>query len=653
MPGRLRRCWSEWAKLELSTFVRSVILHGYRLQWTNGIPPPPMVRRNAPAVYDHPEFVTTKLAEVTENGVVRKCRREDLRCILPINVLPKPNSTKLRLILDGSPLVPYALKRKFKLEQIWKEGRELFAGCTHGSVIDISNAFFHIEIAEESKCFLGFEWRGEYYQFNNLPMGIHEAPFVFTEITKPVVRHRRTKGIRVLKNMDDFPSGAPSEQQQRLHARYMVEHLRSLGWLIQPSKLQGIPEPLERIHALGTLISFPDQKFYLAEDKLREIVDITTSLHTKTKCPVRSLSRLAGLLISRAHSLGPATRMRTRSMYQNIEARLKPHERGSSAGAIGWNRFVPLHATTRAELGFWLDNIQRLNGQPFLRAHINRVLDIDLNTDAGGRGWGAVLAIPPQGTVANAQLLDAVSLRLLPNMTVHAAASALRTGIKLCGSFTEAEQNEGSNVRELLATKYAFHALCPALAHLRMDHLVDNSGVAQALGGLLPADPDRIFGGSRNRRIQELVIEIDDLCIQFDIDRRTFWVPRQLNTVADYMAKLGAGDCYSYMLRPQCYALIERTFGQHSIDRFASRNNVQVGSRRYYSKFYEPEAEGLDAFSCQWAFASDGSLEKIGFTLLMHYSAKSFAISDKATHKPHSSLPNGRQHIGGRCWLRT
>ena len=82
-----------------------------------------------------------------------------------------------------------------------------------------------------------------------------------------------------------------------------------------------------------------------------------------------------------------------------------------------------------------------------------------------------------------------------------------------------------------------------------MDHRFDNSGVAQALGGLpvLQADPDRNFGGSRNPRIQALVIEIDDVCIQFDIDRRTFWVPRSLNTVADYMSKLGAGDCYSYM----------------------------------------------------------------------------------------------------------
>ena len=36
-----------------------------------------------------------------------------------------------------------------------------------------------------------------------------------------------------------------------------------------------------------------------------------------------------------------------------------------------------------------------------------------------------------------------------------------------------------------------------------------------------------------------------------NIDRRTFWVPLNLNKVVDYMAKLGAGDCYSYMLRPE------------------------------------------------------------------------------------------------------
>ena len=75
------------------------------------------------------------------------------------------------------------------------------------------------------------------------------------------------------------------------------------------------------------------------------------------------------------------------------------------------------------------------------------------------------------------------------------------------------------------------------------------------------------------------------------------------------MSKVGAGDCFSYMLRPHLRDYLEHEFGQHSVDRFASRNNVQVQSRSYYSKFFEQEAEGLDAFSCQWKFTRDGVLE--------------------------------------------
>ena len=57
-----------------------------------------------------------------------------------------------------------------------------------------------------------------------------------------------------------------------------------------------------------------------------------------------------------------------------------------------------------------------------------------------------------------------------------------------------------------------------------------------------------------------------------------------------------------------------------------SIDHVQVLSRRYSDK-YEPEAEGLDAFSCQWAFASNDSLENnwVHLTRPLHspYSANS------------------------------
>ena len=60
-------------------------------------------------------------------------------------------------------------------------------------------------------------------------------------------------------------------------------------------------------------------------------------------------------------------------------------------------------------------------------------------------------------------------------------------GIKVCCTFSDAEAAEGANVCELLATRHSLQILLPFLTGLSMDHRVDNSGVAMALGGLIPA----------------------------------------------------------------------------------------------------------------------------------------------------------------------
>ena len=81
------------------------------------------------------------------------------------------------------------------MEQIWKEGRELFSGCTHGTVIDILTAFYHIDMAEASKPYIGFEWLEKFYWYSCLPMGINLASFIYTKITKPMVQYWRQLGI--------------------------------------------------------------------------------------------------------------------------------------------------------------------------------------------------------------------------------------------------------------------------------------------------------------------------------------------------------------------------------------------------------------------------------------------------------------------------
>ncbi len=104
---------------------------------------------------------------------------------------------------------------------------------------------------------------GQFYWYSMLPMGIHSAHFIFTEVTKPTVRHLRRLGIRVMKYLDDFPSGASKYMEQQFHGKFMVGHLRSLGWLIQVVKLVGIPVPMDEIPAFGIVLSFKNQQLRL------------------------------------------------------------------------------------------------------------------------------------------------------------------------------------------------------------------------------------------------------------------------------------------------------------------------------------------------------------------------------------------------------
>ena len=259
-----------------------------------------------------------------------------------------------------------------------------------------------------------------------------------------------------------------------------------------------------------------------------------------------------------------------------------------------------IRTTTKAELLFWIENIHRVNGQPFQRPLIHQVFDIDLDTDASKKGWGAVLYLPEPNQPPDPILLLAARQILPPLMTLEALSTALHSGIRLRGEFSFQECKESSNARELMATLYSFKALLPFLHDLDLNHQMDNLGAVKALGGIIPPFMDVITGGSNTPRIQEIVIQIDDCCIQANIQRHTLWVPRDQNIIADYMSKLGSGDAYSFTVLPWVKELLERNFGPYTIDRFASYNNVQVVSHRYNSLYFEPDAEWIDAFSCHW-----------------------------------------------------
>ena len=74
------------------------------------------------------------------------------------------------------------------------------------------------------------------------------------------------------------------------------------------------------------------------------------------------------------------------------------------------------------------------------------------------------------------------------------------------------------------------------------------------------------------------------------------WIPREENQLADYWSKVVDYD--DWMVHPAVFAQLDLWWGPHTIDRFASGINTQLS--RFNSRFWEPDTEAVDAFTCDW-----------------------------------------------------
>ena len=74
------------------------------------------------------------------------------------------------------------------------------------------------------------------------------------------------------------------------------------------------------------------------------------------------------------------------------------------------------------------------------------------------------------------------------------------------------------------------------------------------------------------------------------------WIPRSENEHADFISTIEDFD--DWKLDPKEFAKINNLWGPHSIDRFADVYNRQT--ERFNSRFWNPESEAVDAFTCNW-----------------------------------------------------
>ena len=113
-------------------------------------------------------------------------------------------------------------------------------------------------------------------------------------------------------------------------------------------------------------------------------------------------------------------------------------------------------------------------------------------------------------------------------------------------------------------------------------HRTDNQNVVRALSN-----------GTKNELVQELVVDIFKLCIEFNIQLVPEWIPRGNNQWASFVSKdLDRDD---YMLHPVIFAVLDVLWGPYSIDRFGSFCTRQI--LRFCSHWASPFSEAIDAFT--------------------------------------------------------
>ena len=154
------------------------------------------------------------------------------------------------------------------------------------------------------------------------------------------------------------------------------------------------------------------------------------------------------------------------------------------------------------------------------------------------------------------------------------------------GSWSLEEMGRSSTFREPRATRRVLESFAPHLKGSEVLHRTDNKNTEIILSF-----------GSRKADLHAEAVSIYKLCRVYDIRLTVEWVSRDYNEVADELSRIE--DANDYMLDRSCFRSLDKLWGPHLVDRFASEKTKQLD--RFCSRFLNPGCEAADAFTVSWA----------------------------------------------------
>ena len=330
--ARLQHFSHNWEAI--SSWAHSVVSNGLGWEWIRSPPPLRLFhQRETPELL---EFVSN----MTSKGVIERCKV--LRFQGRLFSVEKRDSLERRVILDLSHLNLFIRCDKFKMTTVAQVRTLLPLGAFTCS-IDLSDAFWHVPVAERFRSFLGFSLGRKRYRFRAMPFGLNVAPRIFTKLASSVVRILRMRGIQIVAYLDDWLIWASSPRLCQEALEETMSLLQNLGFRINLKKSRLTPQRVFvwlglkwdlRSHTL----SIPLQKRKLAASMVRRLLRSPLTTRRKQESVhgfLQFLSVAIPILKIRLKDFQRVWRGRAR---KSLRDRLSPRPRAFRRILLPWSR---------------------------------------------------------------------------------------------------------------------------------------------------------------------------------------------------------------------------------------------------------------------------------------------------------------------------
>ena len=222
-----------------------------------------------------------------------------------------------------------------------------------------------------------FHIRGDSLPVQGPVLRTVDCPQVFTRVFAAVSARAHSRGIRLLRYLDDWLVLASSETVARQHVRELLSLCHSLGIVINDEKSDLVPS--QSATYLGMTIDTVAAKVFPTLARVEKFLSVAEQFLTVTTPLARLWQVLLGHLSS-LEKLVPHGRLRMRSLQWHLKTHWSPESDPPDLP-------VPRSREVEEDLSCWTVRDRLLMGVPFGMP----APDLHLYSDASRSGWGAHL----------------------------------------------------------------------------------------------------------------------------------------------------------------------------------------------------------------------------------------------------------------------